>query len=190
MATTLQHWAYGKYHAARSLTEFLRYFRNWREVWAAYRARRPLPPLVLNNGLTLHHGPGDDPIFLFREIFLEHSYDSDGFYCPSPTDTVLDLGGNIGFFALFVQWKARGARVHSFEPCGDTFARLAHNVAANGLGGAVTPHRLAVAGASGEVRLKRGKDAGKSSLFASEYTEAASEEEVVPCVDFSGAVAL
>src|SRR5438270_8770844 len=100
----------GKYYAARALAQFVRRFANWREVWAAYRTGRPLPPLRLRDGLTLYHGGHDDPIYLFREQFIERVYTRGGFYRPAPGDTVIDLGANIGSFALSLQWQARGVR--------------------------------------------------------------------------------
>src|SRR5947209_1159886 len=107
---TPSQWITAKWKAAGALALFIRSFRNWGEVWEAYRNRRPLPRMVLRDGLTVHHGEGDDPVYLFREIFVDRCYTSGGFYSPSPADTVLDLGANIGFFALYLQHAARGVR--------------------------------------------------------------------------------
>jgi FkbM family methyltransferase len=185
---TLKHRIAGKYRAAAALTEFARYFRNWREVWSAYRAGRRLPPLVFRNGLILHHGDADDPIFLFREIFVGACYAGDDFYRPTPADTVLDLGANIGAFALYLQSRARGMTVHCFEPASRTFALLARNVAENNLGATVTPHHVAVSDAPGAVRLKRGRSPINTSMFANDDVDSF-DEESVPCVDLSGAIA-
>ena len=180
----------GKWHAVRVLYEFRRYLKNWRAVWGAYRLGLPAPPLELNGGLTLYHdGLEDDAVRLFQEIFVDRCYTRGGFYRPRAGDTVLDLGANIGAFALAMQWQARGVRVHSFEPASDTRARLERNVAENGLGGLVTVHPCAVAGAPGLLRLKRGGIAGHSSLFASRFVAGGGEEEV-RAVGLAEAVAL
>jgi FkbM family methyltransferase len=160
-------------------------------VWKAYRARRPLPPFELSRGITLYHGEADDPILLFREIFVEQDYTSGGFYTPRPTDTVFDLGANIGFFSLFLQWAARGVRVHAFEPASQTRARLEQNVAENGLGAFVTVHPFAVSDTPGVLRLKQASFSAHRSLFTEEPGEpSAGAEESVRCVSLAEAVGL
>src|SRR5262249_32277270 len=123
----------GKLYAARTLAQFASMLENWRAVWDAYRGKAPIPPLRLRGGITLYHEPGDDTFALFREIFLDHCYTRAGFYRPRPADTVIDLGANVGFFALYLQWRARGIRIHCFEPAVETRRRLGHNIEANHL---------------------------------------------------------
>jgi FkbM family methyltransferase len=181
----------GKWYASRSLAQFARHFRNWPEVWAAYRAGRPLPPLVFRGGLALHHGDGDDPIFLFREIFVSRCYTRDGFYQPQPDHTVLDLGANIGAFALFLQSRAPGVHVHCFEPADETRARLARNVEANGLGGSVTVYPFAVSDRAGFVSLGTAEHTIRRSIVGASATEApaAPGGESVETVSLAEAIA-
>jgi FkbM family methyltransferase len=185
---TLRQHVYGKWNAAKTLLLFRRNLRNWREVWDAYRSGGTIPPLVLN-GLTLYHGPDDDPILLFREIFVDQSYTRGGFYQPRPGDTVVDLGGNIGFFALSMEHPERGARVHSFEPASATRARLQRNVDENALGGLVTAYPYAVSDRPGVVRLKHAALASEFSLFDRKTTREGDEEEA-RTVSLAGALAL
>ena len=95
----------GKMRAATRLLEFMRYVRNWSEVWCAFRARRPLPPLILRGGLRLEGGPEDDWYGIFHEVFVRRCY-THGFYTPACEHTVVDVGANIGVFALFLSWSA------------------------------------------------------------------------------------
>ena len=178
MGLTLSQHMVGKWKAAQTLLLFRRTLRNWREVWNAYRSGGPTPPLVLKDGLTLHHGPGDDAVLLFREIFVDKSYTRGAGYQPRPGDTVLDLGGNIGYFALSMQLPKRGARVHSFEPASATRARLQRNVDENGLGDLITAYPYAVSGSAGVVRLKHAEMAAEFSLFDRKTTRVGEEEEV------------
>lgn len=189
MNSSLSQRVAGKWHAVRVLYEFRRGLENWREVWNAYRCGAPIPPLKLRGGLTLEHGSEDDAIRLFQEIFVGRCYTRGGFYQPRAGETVLDLGANIGAFALAMQWLGRGVRVHSFEPASDTRARLERNVAVNGLEGLVTVHPYAVTGSAGTLTLKRGGVAGHSSLFASRFVDGGYEEQV-QAVGLDGAVAL
>ena len=43
----------GKYHALKSLLEFVRFFDNWREIWSAYRRSATIPELRFRNGLVI-----------------------------------------------------------------------------------------------------------------------------------------
>lgn len=103
MSLSLTERVAGKWRSAKALLEFRAYLTNWRDVWGAYRSGRPLPPFVLKGGPTLHHGETDDPVLLFREIIVGGLYTGPQFYRPGPSDRVVDLGGNIGFFAPAVE---------------------------------------------------------------------------------------
>ena len=178
-----RHWQFFRYVrlkwiALKTLLLYARCFHNWRAVWDATHERMAMPPLHLRSGLTIYHGAGDDPLFLYREIFLQHCYDPPGFYIPRPGDNVLDVGANIGVFMLYLEEKARGIRVHCFEPAGDTRAQLTRNVVENGLEQYVTVHGSAVTDRSTTVHLKQASFTGHRSLFPSEYVSSTGSEPV------------
>jgi FkbM family methyltransferase len=153
-------------------------------VWAAYRASRPLPPFRVRGGPTITGGPDADLVGIVHEIFVARCY-TRGFYRPQPGDVVLDLGANIGMFALFVNWLCPGVRVHSFEPMPPTRERLEANVRANNLGDRVTVHPVAVSDRIGTLTLHLGGTAGHSSVVASAF--AGGREVAVPCIDLAAA---
>ena len=155
----------GKWQAAGTLSLCMRHFANWREVWAAYRAGRTVPPLTLRSGLKLHHGEGDAPVFLYRELFVEHCPLSDDFYRPGPGDVVADIGANIGFFALLLQERAPGIRVHCFEPSLATCEVIRRSVEANGLEGSIAVHQCAVSDRRAVLQLKHGGSSLSHSFF-------------------------
>jgi FkbM family methyltransferase len=70
-----------------------------------------------------------------REVVEKRAYAGHGF-TPSPGERWLDLGANIGAFAVWA--GAHGADVVAFEPDPDLAAAAAHNVALNGLDEHVT----------------------------------------------------
>ncbi len=159
----------GKWHAANSFLQFFYYFHNWSDVWSSYRSGKTLPPLTLRNGITLNHSLADDAISLFREIFVDECYTA-GLYRPKPSDTVIDIGANIGLFALYLQWQSQGVQVHCFEPSSETRKRLTANIAANNLAEYVHIYPYAVSDRKGQIELKLANNSGQTSLFSSEFT--------------------
>lgn len=176
-----------KSFAAQELLLFVRCFQNWHAVWEATHDRIAMPPIHLRSGLVIYHGTGDDPLFLYREIFLQHCYDPADFYVPRLRDTVLDIGANIGVFMLYLQQEARGVRVHCFEPAPGTRAQLMRNVVENGLERYVTVYGSAVTDRSATVQLKRAGLTGHRSLFPSPYVSPA-ESDSVPSIALHEAV--
>jgi FkbM family methyltransferase len=63
-------------------------------------------------------------------------------------DMVLDIGANIGIFSVYAAKANTTARIYSFEPSGEAFARLNQNIRANKLEN-VTTYNVAVADKTG-----------------------------------------
>lgn len=87
---------------------------------------------TLPNGWRIvvpRHGE-DDLRFLYAEIFVGHCYEQEGIALTG-CRVVLDVGANVGMFALRVKQVAPDARVYCFEPAPLSFACLATNLAAH-----------------------------------------------------------
>jgi FkbM family methyltransferase len=72
-------------------------------------------------------------------------------------DVVIDVGANIGFYSVRLAralQRLGGGTVHAFEPIPANAARLAHNVAANGLGPIVQIHELALGAEDGRIAFR------------------------------------
>lgn len=90
---------------------------------------------------------------LFQEIWLFERYKLPG-YEIGPSDVVVDVGANIGLFALYAASRAPGVRVVSYEPEPRNFAVLSRNIAGSPrLCEQVRPHNKAVAGKPGDITL-------------------------------------
>jgi FkbM family methyltransferase len=110
--------------------------------------------------VALRHRTGD--VVTLGEVWRNHDYDP-----PAPVravlaggpDRIMDLGGNVGMFALhaFGQWPA--ARVSSYEPDPANAAVLERSVAANALADRWTLVTAAAGAAPGTVRFAAGQDA-------------------------------
>ena len=68
-------------------------------------------------------------------------------------DVAVDVGASIGTWSMVA--ARTGAAVHACEPDPDNLAVLGHNLAANGLGSAVTVHPVAVGRHAGQVTVQR-----------------------------------
>lgn len=86
------------------------------------------PVTTLPNGLTVCYASKYDVSFLYREIFEEQLYLQQGVRLEQG-DTVVDVGGNIGFFALFAaQQVGPSGQVVSAEPIPTLHEKLSYNI--------------------------------------------------------------
>jgi FkbM family methyltransferase len=91
-------------------------------------------------------GPESDLLYqLYQEIWCRGVYTQGGFGV-SPNSVVMDIGANIGAFALFAAWVP-GVRVFAFEPHPRNYEFLQSNITANKAN--VRPFPLAVANERG-----------------------------------------
>ena len=135
----------------------------------------------VRNGVEIFHGDGFElempPEFGnareivindLREILIENRYST---YFPSgklvnDNDVVLDCGGNLGGFTVFVATRAPGIRVIAFEPEVATFQCLQRNSLRNGLEKRVTCIQAGVTKEAGEFTLVR-----QDQCFTMHYLE-------------------
>jgi FkbM family methyltransferase len=114
-----------------------------------------------HQGLRIALRPRSEDFFVLREIFLDDCYRLNTL--AGPLDTVIDLGGNVGLFALRVAPLA--ARVICVEPVEANLEVARRNVARIGAQGKVTLLRCAVTGESGKtarIYLSAGNTGGHS----------------------------
>ena len=167
---------------------FRRYFRDWTNLSEAY-FRDALPnPLVLREGIIIEHSPKDRIANLFYDIFVQDCYTPPNFYSPRPKDTVLDVGANIGVFAIYLAWRALGIQVHCFEPSTDTRTRLLKNVRHNRLGKMVHVHGCAIFSTACRRRLWDGPSTSLNSFFGPSSRFSGGNCEEVECVPLATAL--
>lgn len=86
------------------------------------------PTTVLPNGLEVCYASKYDVSFLYREIFEEQTYLQHGIKL-AEGNVVVDVGGNIGFFALFAAaLVGSSGKVITAEPIPTLYDKLSHNV--------------------------------------------------------------
>ncbi|MGA8172534.1 MAG: FkbM family methyltransferase [Methylocystis sp.] len=81
------------------------------------------------NGLRVWNAPtsGSETVFIFREIFEQRCYERHG-VTVGDGDVILDVGANVGLFALSVMERFRGLKIVCFEPVPTTRACLERNL--------------------------------------------------------------
>ncbi len=97
--------------------------------------------VVLPDGMRVASRHRAETGFLFAEIFERGAYFRHGIGIADGA-TVLDVGANIGMFALAAHRAASGVRIHAFEPNPATVACLRRNLTRYGVHGQVHPHAL------------------------------------------------
>jgi FkbM family methyltransferase len=155
--------------------------------WLSYLLRRYQRPI--SDGLTtyrLRNGQAvtlkDDGRFTLNEIFLDRVYDVLGADISS-CRSVLDVGANVGAFALYMASRAPGATIHCLEPETSNFEILQRNLTRAGV--RATVHKLAMSASSGIGYLSLQGTSVEYSLGAS-----GDQSEKVVCVSWDEAIRL
>jgi FkbM family methyltransferase len=104
-----------------------------RRLWA-YVVPAPVPgsPHRLPSGLAVFHLNQNETEHLYRQIFDGLIYLRHGIALPDDA-CILDVGANIGLFALFVHCVCERPRIVACEPSPPAFDRLRRNVELYGL---------------------------------------------------------
>lgn len=126
-----------------------RKIRNWPSFMFHYAlGLKPRKPYRFRNGARLVIGRAIDHVPII-EIFLNEEYGT------IPDDSiVLDLGANIGVFAIYATTSARNVQVYAYEPWPAFGALLRENVRLNQKMDAIRCFDEAVAGESGHRSLQ------------------------------------
>lgn len=99
---------------------------------------------------------------------------------------VLDIGANVGAFALWASRKWPGCTIDAYEPNPEAFAFLTKNVATFDL--RVRAHALGVRDFAGRALLRRGIHGGKTNLCCASFHDTGTGNQAddgveVDCVD-------
>jgi FkbM family methyltransferase len=144
----------------RNLIGFGTRYRNWWEVARKFRREEPIERLVLWDGLEFRarNLSGAQMLVLFNEVWHGDIYriaDPKSPFHIGAGDSVVDVGANIGLFAIKAARLARGGRVVAVEPDPDNFALLTEHLARSGLAN-VEVKKAAVSRAPGKAVLVQG----------------------------------
>jgi FkbM family methyltransferase len=130
------------------LPKILRLLKNWPLYLMNYLGRRSCPAEYrMRNGYRLIDGAGT-LAGTIAVVFVREEYG------PLKTHkTIVDIGANMGSFALFAAQRCPGARIFCYEPDSRNFAVLKQNIDVNGLQERVLAFPCAVASESGDRKM-------------------------------------
>lgn len=103
---------------------------------------------TLSDGLELFYLSIEETRFVHDEIFTDRTYFRHGVTL-APNACVVDVGANIGMFALYVHRHFPGTRIIAFEPVPEVFEVLSANVELHQVDAKL--HACALGGATGEA---------------------------------------
>lgn len=115
-----------------------------------------------------------------RDVLVDREYNPPG-YEIHPEDVVIDVGGNIGEFALLAAGWARRGKVIAVEPVCDSFRLLRKNVSLNYLNN-VFPIHAAVSTEKGPVPIYLSDHSTGLHSLVSESSGGSSDHELVEAV--------
>lgn len=102
-----------------------------------------------------------DELFV-QNIIINHEYTPPGFDIHE-SDTVIDIGGNIGTFAFLASRQAPKGRVYTFEPNSENYDLLLQNISLN-QGTNICATKAAVSDSRGSLKLFCAGEGGYHSV--------------------------
>jgi FkbM family methyltransferase len=162
------------------LTGLVKYNKDW--IRYAYYHYFPPPDqrligFRLRNGMTVKIYAGGR--FILNEIFLGKIYDVPGLDF-SKLRNVLDLGANVGVFAMYIASRARRATTHCVEPSADNFDTLVFNIQRNKLNAVC--YNCAITAEPGFATLSTSGTSVEHAVVADASSSADSGIEQVRCM--------
>lgn len=120
--------------------------RNWPELLHSKLKRGEFTSIDLRKGIIINSPKQVSLNFLFHEIWIDEFYAPAG-YEIRDGNTVVDIGANIGVFALWAATRALNVQVYSYEPFPENAEFFRANVEASRAAN-IEFHPVAVADAS------------------------------------------
>jgi len=146
--------------------KFVLQCQNWFEIAIPIATHKTPARVILKNGVRFESYAIYWPDMY--GIFFQGMYTTP-FLPIEKNDTVVDIGANIGVFAVYAASRTQNT-VYAFEPYLRNFEALQQNIRANRLNN-VKPYRLAVSDKSGIELFSDSIDVGRLKKVALTATE-------------------
>jgi FkbM family methyltransferase len=116
--------------------------------------------MILNLNDTGANSHGSVGEYIYNQIFLKGEY-PDTF---NENDTVVDIGGHVGLFALWASKKIPNSVIHSFEPSNKNIQKFLFHINENNVKNVIL-HKKAVTSNNEDVVLFLSQDTGANSIY-------------------------
>lgn len=179
----------------RTLFQLIQSIRNWPDAveLRLWRKRPRLRLLEFRNGINVIVRGGTNEWSVLHELFFAHGYQKAFQWLAARREAapyVLDLGGNIGLFALLAANDCPRAKITSFEPGPPNIRLYQMNMLANPeLARNIELRQMAVAGTSGEAVWNFDADNPGGSSIQTGDSPVTTHKHVVKLASFAEIVA-
>jgi FkbM family methyltransferase len=154
------------------LPRVYRQWKNWPQLLRNYLLRRNIAAEYLTrDGIRLVDGQGTlagtiAVVFIRREYGTVHDF-----------RTIVDIGANVGSFAVYAAQSNPSARVYCYEPERENFGSLTRNIGINDFEDRISAFRCAVGSECGDRELAVTESLSNSFHMA----PAGANTQTVPC---------
>ncbi len=137
-------------------------FRNgWEMLWTLRGYPSPCHARLINGKTIVHPSQKAGLVEAILEVWFEKIYLPKDFYVPNSGDVIVDVGANIGLFAIQIARLNSDSRIAAFEPFPENFACLSKNVSKFCYAGKISLHQCAISDSYGTEAIV---DTGHRSL--------------------------
>ena len=163
----------------QKILKMILHFENWylRFFELAHLVPKKLLQMRLRNGLKFFVRAYSSDISCFQSITMENEYFR--YFNVMPGDTVVDIGANIGSFAVPVAYREPSVRMVVVEPLEANVSLLKKNIEANKLAN-VSVVRAAISNSTEKLTIYHGKGTwhASGSLYQIDATNSGLKEDV------------
>ena len=135
----------------------------------------------LYNGLMIKIVPKAGDYCAFHEVFIKEDY---GINFISNPKNILDIGANVGYFALYASKRFKSSTIFSFEPFPPTYLRLKEHILTNKIQNVFT-FPYAVSDKNERVNFYSIDWAGANTLNSDKFDIDNCKITQVDCISFS-----
>lgn len=138
--------------------------KNWNSYVALYFNRIKSEHLILEmrNGIKIRLRVNSTDLMAFTHVWLLKEYERPGFEIKN-NDTIIDIGGHIGLFALFSSQFCKSGKIYCFEPIKENFDMLKTNIELNHITN-IIPINAAVSKDNAQVTIYLNEDEAGHSM--------------------------
>jgi FkbM family methyltransferase len=149
----------------RILIKAIRTIKNWHLYVALYLGFIKNEHIILETrkGIKIKLRVNSTDLMAFTHVWLLHEYSRLGFEIKN-MDIVIDVGAQIGLFALFSSQFCKNGKIYCFEPVKENFDLLESNLVLNNIKNVVATN-AAISTDSGIVTIYLNEDESGHSMY-------------------------